>query len=367
MSVRSSLTRILVVIKSDGVGGVERRVANLLDACARREIAFDLVALAGAPVSQRLLASRDVRVLESRLPSLPLRQLHQLAQLRSQLRRHHYDLVLAFGPSPNVLVSLACPGRTAAVISENGNPFVPRRRLWNATMMWLYRRADALLVQTDRLAEDIRATGRAPKAIAVSPAMLAAQVSLVPPSTARKPMIVSVGRFVPSKRLKDLVAAFASIADRFPEWKLSLVGDGSERPALERQVTELGLSDRVVFTGLVQAPWRLLSTSSIFVLCSAHEGFPNVLIEAVASGCALVSSDCKYGPRELLHHGERGLLYPVGDVAQLANHLARLLGDPETRHSLAARAHDSVKPSLGDASGGAFLEILSGLVKARQR
>ena len=360
------MKRILIVIKSDGIGGVERRISGLLDTFRRRAIRCDLIALSASPVPDGLLADRRVQVLASSLPWLPLRRVHQIIQLRLLLNRNEYDIALAFGPSPNALISLARSRRTLTVISENGNPFVSSRRLWNAAMMWTYRRADALVVQTRRLADDLQALGTVPRTVAVSRVMLSAAVPLVPPSAPRTPTIVTVGRLVPSKRVGDLIAAFASIAQRCPEWALTIIGDGSERQALQDDVAARGLGDRVAFTGFVQEPWQQLAGASIFVLCSAHEGFSNVLIEAAASGCALISSDCRYGPREILNHGELGLLYPVGDVARLAERLVELMDDQAARRSLAERAFASVGRYRTDSAEDPWIELLSSLADKKR-
>jgi glycosyltransferase involved in cell wall biosynthesis len=120
----------------------------------------------------------------------------------------------------------------------------------------------------------------------------------------------------------------------------------------------------VTFAGFRSEPWRLLAESSVFVLSSAHEGFPNVLIEAAASGCAIVSSDCSYGPREILDHGHQGLLYPVGDVARLAECLAQLMEDEDVRRSFADRAHEGItryRPGAGDP----WVDLLTTLAGGR--
>jgi len=358
--------RILVIINSDGIGGVERWVSGLLDGFDRRAMRCDLVALSASAVRDGLLASRHVHVLESGMSFSPLRRIHQLVQVRSLLKRHDYDVVLAFGPSPNALACLTRSRRCLTVISENGNPFISRRRLWNATMMWTYRRADALIVLTRRLADDLRRLGTVPKTVVMPRVMLSDKVPLVPPSAPRSPTIVTVGRLVPSKRVEDLIAAFATLAVRFPAWTLTIVGDGSERQTLEDQVAALGLMDRVIFTGFVQRPWQHLATASIFVMCSANEGFGNVLIEAAASGCALISSDCRYGPREILDDGELGLLYPVGDVGRLTECLVRLMDDTAARQSLAERLFASIGRYRADASEDPWIDLLINLADKKR-
>jgi glycosyltransferase involved in cell wall biosynthesis len=91
-----------------------------------------------------------------------------------------------------------------------------------------------------------------------------------------------------------------------------------------------------------------------------------VLIEAAASGCALISSDCRYGPREILNHGELGLLYPVGDVARLADCLVRLMDDQTARHSLAERAYASVGRYRTTPSEYPWIELLISMAEEKR-
>ena len=337
-----SVKRGLIVIKHDGIGGVERGVSDLLDALGNEQVTSDVVALLPPANEPGLLAGRNVAVLRSRAAGGPVRRLSQLRQLRALTCRAAYDAVLAIGPSANALVSLLPSSRVVRVITEVGNPFIARRRTWNAAMMWTYRRADALVVYTEELADLLRARGLGPSRIIVIPSGLGPGISLAAPSRPRPPVIISVGRLVPSKRVADLVSAFSRLTPQFPEWKLTIVGDGEERARLESQVQDLGLTDRVVFTGFVTNPWQMMADASIFVLTSAHEGFARVLIEAIASGCAIVSSDCQFGPKTVLRNGERGLLYPVGDVPRLTAHLERLMRDADVRRDFAERSYAAV-------------------------
>jgi glycosyltransferase involved in cell wall biosynthesis len=361
------MKRVLIVIKHDGIGGVERGVCDLLDAFGSEHVICDVVALS-RPSSEApgLLAGRNVTVLGSWAGSGPLRRLSQLRQLRALTRKAAYDTVIAFGPSPNALVSLLAAPGVATVITEVGNPFIPRRRMWNAAMLWAYRRADVLVVFTEELADLMRARRLGPSRIAVIPTALGPGVSLAAPSPSRPPVIISVGRLVRSKRVADLVASFSRLAARFPAWTLMIVGDGAERAHLEAQVQQLGLRERVVFTGFVTDPWRMMARASIFVLTSAHEGFARVLIEAMASGCALVSSDCQFGPRAVLGNGERGRLYPVGDVTRLTTHLEGLMSNAETRHALSARAHAAVGEFRPSNVAQQWLTLLTSLADRRR-
>lgn len=117
-----------------------------------------------------------------------------------------------------------------------------------------------------------------------------------------------------------------------------LLGEGSERPALESLANTLGIAKYVTFAGFVKEVDALLATSSIFVLSSRSEGLPNALIEAMAMGNAAIAADCDFGPRDIISHGQNGLLVPVDDVGALGEALSALMGDMEQRQMLASQA-----------------------------
>lgn len=133
-----------------------------------------------------------------------------------------------------------------------------------------------------------------------------------------KKYIISIGRLIPLKRNKDLIFAFKSVSANFPRLELIFVGNGECKKELEESAKDFGVSDKVHLIGQVDNPFYLLKKSDIFVLNSETEGFPNVLIEAMACGLPVISSNCKSGPNEILNNEEFGRLYEVGDIEALA-------------------------------------------------
>ena len=142
---------------------------------------------------------------------------------------------------------------------------------------------------------------------------------------ARPPVFLALGRLVDYKNFPVLIRAFANIANR--EAKLVILGDGPERTRLELLVRQLGLQDRVSMPGYLPEPWPHYDAARCFVLPSRTESFGNVVIEAMAHGLPVVSTDCQ-GPQELLDHGRFGEIVPVGDTLQLAAAMSRALADP---------------------------------------
>ena len=120
--------------------------------------------------------------------------------------------------------------------------------------------------------------------------------------------------------------------------RLIVLGKGSLLSELLSLAHDLGISEHVDFPGFVKNPYAYLARSRLFVLSSRHEGLPTVLVEAMACGCPVVSTDCPFGPDEILEGGRWGELVPVGDPAALAEAMARALDVPPQRDTLRERA-----------------------------
>jgi glycosyltransferase involved in cell wall biosynthesis len=141
------------------------------------------------------------------------------------------------------------------------------------------------------------------------------------------PTFLACGRLVPGKGFETLLRAFARIR-RHVTARLTILGEGEQRGALESLSRELRVNGDVDLPGWVQDPFGYMLEADVFVLPSMWEGLPNVLIEALAAGCPVVSTDCPHGPAEILMGGSYGTLVPVGDVAALA---AGIMAELETQ------------------------------------
>ncbi len=154
-----------------------------------------------------------------------------------------------------------------------------------------------------------------------------------PPPVAREspPRVAAAGRLAPEKGFDVLIAAFAEIAEPFPDVMLDIAGDGPERLNLENLATSLGIADRVRFPGWLdtQSMLGLYGGALVFVLPSRiNEGFPTVLLEAALARCALVGTDVG-GIRDIVHPDRTGIVIPPNDPDALARALRTLLQDPE--------------------------------------
>jgi glycosyltransferase involved in cell wall biosynthesis len=146
-----------------------------------------------------------------------------------------------------------------------------------------------------------------------------------------KPVILGVGRLVSQKNFSMLIRAFADVAAS-RDLHLVILGEGRERGSLEAQAAELGLTRRVFLPGFVHNPRAYMRRARVFALSSLHEGFGMVLLEALDAGVPIVSTDCEFGPREVLDDGRFGRLVPSGDEKAFAAALEAELDTPDVGH-----------------------------------
>lgn len=151
-------------------------------------------------------------------------------------------------------------------------------------------------------------------------------------------VVLSGGRHEPQKGFDTLLDGFARLER--DDVRLVLFGQGPETEALEARAKRSEIDDRVSFPGFIDNPYSYMSAADVFVLSSEYEGFGLVLIEAMACGCPVVSTDCESGPSEILENGTYGHLTPVGDQNALALAIEKTLDEPGDSEILFERASD---------------------------
>lgn len=346
---KTDALRVCLVIPGMGTGGAERVLAQLANHWAALGWQVSLLTFAGRelPVYQALSPEIALRPLDLMRPSRGLREgilnnLRRVARLRQAIRESRPDAVLSFIDQANITTLAATLGLgIPVVVSERVDPaHHDIGRLWSALRSLLYPFATAVVVQTTRVAAQFRWLTR--RRIVVLPNMIPAPAHSAQPAAGdgREGVIGGVGRLVRQKGFDLLIAAFARIADRHPSWRLKIWGDGPERPALERQVAETGLGNRIELAGVTAQPGGWIEDVDLFVLSSRYEGFPNVLGEAMAAGLPVVAFDCPSGPRDIIREG--GLLVAAEDIGALSDALDRAIKDGGLRRTLGNAARSDI-------------------------
>jgi glycosyltransferase involved in cell wall biosynthesis len=285
-------------------------------------------------------------------------------RLIRELRRLRPHVLVGTRPGLNLLVAGLRPAGCATIGVEHLNLSVRPRAVLGQLRRGLPS-LDALVVLTEAdLADAYEQLGDRLRVVAIpNPA------PPVDPEAAplAEPVIVGAGRLRHQKGFDRLVRAFAPVAAARPDWTLRIFGDGERRAELEALVAELGLTKRVALPGRVTDLAGEMRRASIFALSSRFEGLPMVLVEAMSRGLAIVSFDCRTGPREVLDDGHTGVLVPDGDEAAFTRALLALIDDPERCRRLGAAARERAAGLSLAAVGARWDALLAELVAERGR
>jgi GalNAc-alpha-(1->4)-GalNAc-alpha-(1->3)-diNAcBac-PP-undecaprenol alpha-1,4-N-acetyl-D-galactosaminyltransferase len=267
-----------------------------------------------------------------------LRSGRRVLALRRALAGLRPDVVVSFLTPMNVTTLLAAGGLGVPVlVCERSDPrHDPVPAPWAALRRLLYPHATGVVVQTESVARWARPFCPTVHVIPNLVERPAAEAD--PGADVPEKELVALGRLSPEKGFDRLIEAFARVAGDHPDWHLSIVGEGRERARLEALVERLGLQGRVLLPGRTSEPGLRLARAQAFALSSRYEGFPNALLEAMASGLPCVAYDCQSGPADIITDGQDGLLVPDGDVARFAAALHRVLGSPAERTRLGRNA-----------------------------
>jgi GalNAc-alpha-(1->4)-GalNAc-alpha-(1->3)-diNAcBac-PP-undecaprenol alpha-1,4-N-acetyl-D-galactosaminyltransferase len=263
--------------------------------------------------------------------------LYMIYFMRKHLKKLNPDIVFAMGYIAFTLfASLGLS--TRVIMSWRSNPKRIRfpdsqvlNLLYKITHWLLRRRVDGIIAQTTYAADFYKMRYRCP--IVMIPNFLR---PIKEYHHERKDQIINVGHCSFEKGQHYLIRAFAQL--NASTWKLFIVGDGPRKKELEDLANELEIGERVVFMGYKKDVDFYLSSSKIFAFTSVIEGYPNALIEAMATPLPVVSFACESGPSDIIKEGENGFLVTVGDVVTFANRLQMLIGNPELRENIQRKA-----------------------------
>lgn len=333
MHIASSTGKIALFLPSLGGGGAERIMLNLAAGLSARGIDVDLV-LATATGEYLDHIPEAVRLVDLGAT----RPLTAVPALARYLRAQRPRALLATILNANLAALLAhrlAGVSTRLVIRESSTLSVdlvhmsPLNRILTPRLIaWNSRRVHAFVAPSLRAADDLAKTTGIPRAaieVIYNPVVSDALRERATQPTRHRwlqggdvPVIVGMGRLTRQKDFATLIRAFARVSRTMPA-RLIVLGEGEDRGDLEALCRQLGVAADVDLPGFVANPYALLSRARLFVLSSRWEGLPGALIEALACGARVVSTDCPSGPREILDDGRYGQLVPVEDEAALAD------------------------------------------------
>ncbi|WP_420077480.1 glycosyltransferase family 4 protein [Streptomyces sp. JL3001] len=251
------------------------------------------------------------------------------------------EVVIGTRPGLNVHLARQAPEHVVRIGQEHLTLDNHSPRLRTA-LRRAYRRLDVLTTVTEADAASYRRKMRLP-GVRVEALPNSVPDPVLPAADGTAKVIVAAGRLVPVKRYDLLIEAFAPVAAAYPDWRLRIYGKGEEQARLRQLIEDLGLSDHAFLMGAaapMEAEWV---KGSIGATAANFEPFGMTIVEAMRCGLPVVSTDCPYGPGEIIEDGTDGRLVPVGDREAMSAALLELVRDDERRRRMGRRALENAR------------------------
>ena len=332
-------THIAFFLPSLYGGGAERVFVDLMNALVEKDIKVDLL-LAKAEGAYLNKISSLIRIINFNVWPTST----SLLKLANYLHRESPNILLSSMIESNLVAVLAKrlsqastriiirESNTASLVFKHTKDYKIRLKIF--LRKYFYPWADEIIAVSQGVAKDVAQTANIScdkitiinNPTVTSELMIKANEPLDHPwfKSNQPPVILGVGRLIPQKDFPNLIKAFEKVRQSYIA-KLMILGEGSERNNLEALVRHLGLEKEVAMPGFVENPFAYMKQASLFVLSSAWEGLPNVLIQAMACGTPVIATDCQSGPREILANGEYGKLVPINNPTALAETIVKAL------------------------------------------
>ena len=337
---------VALLLPSLGGGGMERVVLNLARGMQEDGVSAELVVgWPEGPLLSTVPPEMAVTVLGHRRMAAALPALARYLR-----RREPYALVssLDYANVVSLLARRVSRSRTRVVctlhkpisVATADSTLLRERLLLKRAVRMTYPRADAIVAVSSGIADDLASTVNVPRNEisvignpVISDGLLA--LSWAPVShpwfkTGAPPVILAVGRLTRQKDYPTMLRAFRRLHQDV-DARLMILGEGEDRAELEKLALALGVAEHTAFPGFVQNPYAYMRRSAVFAMSSIYEGLPTVMIEALACGVSVVSTDCPHGPREILDGGRYGRLVSVGDDVALSRALLDALRSKATK------------------------------------
>lgn len=326
---------IVFFIGTLGNGGAERVISILTGKYAEQKVPVEIVLYYDEEPFYNIHPDVKITYIERMTSSRNL--LKNIFWLRRYFKKNA-DVVVSFLAQFNMIALAAAFGTGIPVIVADRNDprHMPKQAPVRIARNWLYHLAKTVVVQTQHNKDYFSKALQKKCKIIYNPVDLQDQKGMAL-QTEKKPRIVSAARLMKQKNQLMLIEAFARVKKDFPDYTLTIYGEGPFREELEKRIGELGLEESVHLPGKVQNVFDCIADAELFVLSSNFEGMPNALIEAMCLGLPVISTRVS-GATDLIEPGKNGLLSDVGDTDQLTLCMKQMLADPELRRNCAESA-----------------------------
>lgn len=331
--------KITFVISQLGGGGAERVVSLISGKLFELGHEVSLITLIKQPIVYPL--SPGVRLIELNCRNSRITgTLKQVKILREKYKELRPDIIISFLPVVNMTAILAKQGLNSKIIvSERNDPYQnPRKKIIRILRDFLYHFSDGFVFQTPDAMDYFGEYARKKGTVIANPICVGLPKPFCGERTKR---FVTAVRLEPQKNLDMLIEAFSMLSQKYPEYRLEIYGDGGERERLEQKCAEMSLTEKIIFKGFSKNLYSDILDAAAFVLPSNYEGLSNSMLEALAMGIPVISTDHPIGgARMFIRDGVNGLLTKVGDTNEMYIAMKKLIENPELAASLSAKAKE---------------------------
>ncbi|NLJ18277.1 glycosyltransferase family 4 protein [Globicatella sulfidifaciens] len=335
------MKKLLIVTRNMKAGGAERVIAQLSNYLVEQGVNCTIVTINDSEIFYDLNKEVNLIPIGKRSNNIYIDKILKYREVRKLVKSEKPDVVLSLPEEIAIFVIPALLGtKVPIVVSERNNPWVmPWKKPTRFLRKVFYPFASGYIFQTKQAATFFSKRIQEKGIVLPNPLDL----NRIPDAYKgeRNKVIVSAGRLEKQKNFSLLIQSFAKFNQKYPEYTLTVYGEGRMRAELENLASELLPKGKISFPGQTEDLLEKIKDASMFVLSSDFEGMPNVIIEAMAVGMPVISTDCPSGgPSDLIDNKVNGILTPVGDVNEMYKAMCKIASSEEFARSLGENAQD---------------------------
>lgn len=327
-------------------GGAERVITLLSNIYANNGIEVSIVVLDNGKCGYEINSNIDIIAFNIAHDSRNLKeklimQYNKVKKIRNTLLKIKPDSVMVFDAELAIITKFAIGNKYPVIGSERGNPFYTKVGIRGCIVKYSSIILNGFIFQTYGAQKFYPQLLKLKSKVIPNPSFL--QVDNMIDYSARNNVIMATGRLSNVKRYDLLILAFSQIHNKIPGYIVEIYGDGEKKKELDNMIKNLGLENKIFLKGRVKNIGEILLNNKIFVLTSDSEGMPNGLIEAMICGCACISTDCNFGPRDLIEQDVNGCLITPGSVEEVKNAILKVVMNEKFATKLAENAKNIKK------------------------
>ena len=334
--------KVAFVISSLGCGGAEKVLSMIANYFSSKGYDVSIITFDSPSQKPFFALSEKVNIFQTDMLDISItfaskirNFLRRVITIRRLIKQLKPDIVISFMDRVNVITLIATRFlKIPVIVCERSDPVLCYPgRFWNILRIITYFFSCKIVVQTKYASKKFSIFLRKKIVVIPNPVKKVEKTGI----QRKDCLIVGMGRFTEEKNFELVIEAFSKVKNNHPGWYLEIYGEGPLRKKFELMVKELGIADSVKFPGITKNVDEVFQTADIFVLCSKYEGFPNVLCEAMANGCACISTDCS-GISEIITDNYDGVIVEPDNPEKLKNAIECLIVDREKRRKLGENA-----------------------------